>query len=294
MPPQDHVAVAAGSVAPEGGEFTLRLAAPGAPRARRVAYQHALAHYTEIIGRSERVLKDWIAHGRYIDVLKKIPRVPADPPPFDDLPAMEAWWLRCMHNKCPECLTRFAQGADSAPSKTGQPSSSDNPSTEKTAAAGAPAAEDRSIPDFHDATDGNTDIGIQYLRGLVQSGIKEMNAAKAEDNSKRYWNARKQWKIDMEDLRKWEKDITALQEGKGEVLRARLINTAFVSIFGVIIQTFTNALLTLGAQLRPEMSAADLRALVLPHRDRIIGFIKKSRFAQVWEQSAPADLQTAA
>jgi len=244
-------------------------------------YQHPLKHYTTIVRRSERVLKGWIAHGRWQDLEKKIPRNPPDFPPFDEADQLEAWWGRCMKNTCPAILKELAAG--------GAPANTTAPSTPSSSPEGDPVPGDvgLTIPEFHGSGggDSDSDLGIQYIRGMVQDGIKEMGAARKEGNAKRYWNARKQWEEDVETLRKWEKDLIKIQEGKGDVVRTRVMNQVLVSIFGVAAQSFTNALFALVRQLAPQLPAGDMRKIVLPHRDRVIAHIKKTRFAQAWEEA---------
>jgi hypothetical protein len=229
-----------------------------------------------------RKLKQWIHRGRFGK--DGAAREPPDLPPFDDLQRLAEWWRRNMEWRVPDFMLRLEKNEGAAPSPPPAPA------TDSAPAVGA--AVDFAIPDF-DGGEHSSDIGINYIRGLVQSGIAEMNAARKGNDSKRYWNARRQFEDDVETLRKWEKDLVKIQEGKGEVLRTRVINEVLVRIFGVAAQSFTNGMMKLLSDHAPTLSPAQIRDIALPLRDRIFSHVKTTRFGSVWKPEEPTNAAVA-
>lgn len=254
----------------------------GNTAARRMTaelYKKKRKDYIAIYQRSERVLKGWVAHGRYSDVEKKIPRDPPDFPPFDEPTEMEAWWRRCMSQEPPQNLKDLADGSTASPDE------------EKTAATTTedgkqPADQEPNyMPDITGVLDEESDAHIQFLKRMCQAHMREMESAQKAGEVTRYRNARNRLSEDREELRKWQKDITNIMEKNGEMLRTKVMNQVLVAIFGVAAQSFTNALFAIVRQLAPQLPVAQARELVLPHRDRVIGHIKKTRFSQAWEEA---------
>lgn len=232
-----------------------------------------------------RKIKSWVHRGRFTK--EGAPRDPPDLPPLDDLSQMAAWWRRNMEWRVPDYLERLEKHQGTTP--TPPPTGNHEPPRPAPGASEPMPAADNGIPDFDiDLNHQTSDIGINYIRGLVHSGIAEMNAARAAKDAKRYWNARRQFESDVETLRKWEKDLVKIQEGKGEVLRARVINEVFVRIFGVASQSFTQALLKLASQLAPQLPTEEVREIVMPLRDHVFSHLKTTRFGSVWQPGAAA------
>lgn len=282
------VLIAPKSLTPQEAAPEPEAEAPAAiPTKPRIitGYKHPLKHYADLLQKAgmkeskdpERKLKQWKHKGMFEDNGEK--RNPPDLPPFDDLGKMAAWWERRMEWKTPDYLLKLQKtdGEEPTPPAPTKPKSA----IQQT---GDPVEPGMAIPDIA-AGDHSSDIGINYIRGLVQSGIEEMNRARAANDSKRYWNARRQFEDDVETLRKWEKDLVKIQEGKGEVLRANVMNEVVARMFSLASQSFTNGLFDIAKRLAPEMPVTESRALVLPLRDKIFAHLKKTQFAEVWKQT---------
>lgn len=231
-----------------------------------------------------RKLKAWVRRGKVDDQGRA--RSEMDLPPFDDFGALAGWWRRNMKWKVPDWMERLERHEGESPKP---------PTSVSAGHIETPASAELPIPEFDGGLTGHSsDLGINYIRSLVQGSIKEMDQARRLGDTKRYWNARRQFEDDVETLRKWEKDLVKIQEGKGEVLRTAVVNEALVSIFGVAAQSFTNGLLSLAKRLAPQLTADETREIVLPLRDRIFSHVKQSRFASAWQPDSEPVKEAAA
>lgn len=262
----------------------LPVTKPAAKRITSETYRYRLSHYVSVLGIEgkdpRKKLKRWIAAGRE--------KTPPDLPPFDEPQHMADWWRRCMEIRVPLNLLRLEQqdtdhdvgasGASAAPSSPGAPP----PPSSKAA---APAdGEAIGIPMMLNVgAEMSSDLGLQQVRALVVATFEQLSEALAVGHLSRANNLRREWQTLVGTLRAWEKDIVQIQEGKGEVMRTRIINTELVRIFNVMRQSFTNTMLHLCEQLAPDMPPQERREMVLKERDKCFTHLKGTRFAQTYQ-----------
>lgn len=272
----------------KGQQIELSAIIPvGKPIAKKLtteSYRYRLAHYVTAIGLGgkdpERKLKRWIAKGRE--------QTPPDLPPFDALPLMAEWWRRNMEWRVPDYLLRFETGneGDGVASPSTPPPA--EPVSERAAAPGAAAAPpEAGLPMMFEAGNEMTaDLGLAQIRGLVQTLYNRMRQSFEAGRLTEGQNLMRQWERAVENLRKWEKDLVKIQEGKGEVLRTRVINTELGRIFGVISQSYFNSVLALLDKHAPELSPSERRQQALAYRDKCFAHMKTSRFSSAYQPAS--------
>ncbi|HRJ09355.1 MAG TPA: hypothetical protein PK490_12265 [Prosthecobacter sp.] len=267
---------------------------PIAKRLTRQTYRYKLSHYVPILGIDkdahghpakdpERKIKRWIEKGRQ--------QVPPDLPPLDAPAQMAEWWRRNMEWRVPEYLLRLE---NSAGEQTGskpaepcvEPASVDRPAV-------TPSASDVEAPVngekieapmmFDDAAEMTADIGLNQIRSLVSTLYKRMQTAFEAGRISEGQSYMRQWKEAVAMLRQWEKDIVKIQEGKGEVLRTRVINTELGRIFNIISQSFFNSLMGLLDVHAPQIPAQERRQLALQQRDKCFAHLKSGRFSAIYQ-----------
>jgi len=237
-------------------------------------YKFKLAHYVKqfgIDGKDPRKkLKRWLEAGRK--------QSPPDLPPFDAPEKMAEWWRRCMEIRVPEFMLKLEAG-EAQPQEPGQPAS---PPSADPAKPGEPT-EIPGIPMMFDTgTEMTADLGIIQIRSLVIALFKRMQEHFEAGRATEAQSVMRQWERAVENLRKWEKDLTKIQEGKGEVLRARVINTELGRVFGVMGQSFFNAIQALMDKYAADLPAADRRKFALEYKDKCFQHLKSSRFATIY------------
>jgi hypothetical protein len=258
----------------------------GKPIARRLtatSYRYKLAHYVQAIGLTgkdpERKLKRWIATGRK--------QSPPDLPPFDNLPLMPEWWRRNMEWRVPDFLLRFEHG-DTTSSAPAGPEDSPVPASAAAPAAMAPATgEVLGVPMLIDMnSDMSADIGLNQIRSLVSSLFDRMSTCFASGHITQATNYQREWKKLIDTQRQWEKDIVKIQEGKGEVLRARVINVELGRVFNVMSQSFMNVLQSQLDKHASQLPGEERRQLAVAARDKCFAHLKSTRFAAVYQPEA--------
>lgn len=261
----------------------LPAAKPIARRLTSETYRYRLSHYVPILGLTgkdpERKLKRWIATGR--------DKSPPDLPPFDQPHLMGEWWRRNMEWRVPDYLLRLEQkqtdGDDPPPTDSAPTEAAD------TAAKPPDTNEVTGLPVMLDmGAEVSSDIGLQQIRALVVATFNQLKRCLEAGHITQANNYRREWQSLVGTLRQWEKDIVKIQEGKGEVLRTRVINTELVRIFTVMNQSFGNALIAMAEELAPEMPPAERRQMALRLRDKCFLHIKASRFATTYQPPSDA------
>jgi truncated hemoglobin YjbI len=270
----------------------LPVGKPIAKRLTRQSYRYKLSHYVPILGIDkdmhgrpakdpERKIKRWIEKGRQ--------QVPPDLPPLDAPAQMAEWWRRNMEWRVPEYLARLETSNQASEA----PGGATYPPPVAGAAASEPASHEVKQPAlngekleapmmFDDATEMTADIGLNQIRSLVSTLYKRMQSAFEAGRITEGQSYMRQWKEAVAMLRQWEKDIVKIQEGKGEVLRTRVINTELGRIFNVISQSFFNALMGVLDAHAPEIPASERRQLALHHRDKCFAHLKSGRFSAIY------------
>lgn len=210
---------------------------------------------------SVRTLKRWIAKGKKT----------SDLPPFDDFPRLAAWYER--HHRyaaAPDFLRRFETDEDTPP-----------PSTSPREEGGS---EEEHLPSMTLNLDVevNADTGLRQVRALVQATYDQMEKALKAGNSTQYRSLRREWQQLVTTQRQWEKDIVKIQEGRGEVLRTRIINSELVRIFTTSGQSFFNALLKVLQDHAPQLPPEEQRRIALEHRDAVFTHLRGTRFESTW------------
>ena len=256
---------------PDGAELFADL--PGASRSSgyRLPYEHYAMHIWpgKDPENASRTIKRWVKVGREAN----------DPPPLDDLPSLADWYER--HHK-------WKAGRELAALRDGVPVTSPAPAPAPKAAPAPPppaSAEEESLPAmvFDLDVELSVDTGLRQIRSLVQATYDQMQLAIKGSQMKQYQTLRREWSESIKLLRQWEKDVVKIQEGRGEVLRTRVINTELVQIFTSLGQSFFQAMDNLLAVHAPEMPAAERWKVAIERRDRVFAHLARTRFAAAWE-----------
>lgn len=263
----------------------IPLGKPIAKKLTTESYRYKLAHYVKSIGLTgkdpDRKLKRWIAKGRE--------KTPPDLPPFDALPLMAEWWRRNMEWRVPEYLllleTLDQEPQAKAPTPKDEPpedtSSAESPPPPKSESPGEPMM-------FDTDSEMTADLGLNQIRQLASTLYRQMQRAFESGRLTDGANYMRQWEKAVESMRKWEKDIVKIQEGKGEVLRARVINTELGRVLNVISQSYFNSIMSLLDTYAAEIPGTDRRQLALGFRDKCFRHLKDSQFADVYQPEEAA------
>lgn len=231
-------------------------------------YQRSFPHYAKIYQRDVRNIKRLVAKGRAAS--------PPDFPPLDQPAEMAAWFRRLMGQEPRENLTRFER--ESSEGSETDSAGSETPES---------AAGDELPPLPAMKLDGSTvhaaDMGLRRVQMLVDATFSQMQLALKQQRMKEYKTLFIEYTKLEQMLRSWEKDIIKIQEGRGEVLRTREINTEIVSLFTVMGQSYLNGLLKLIRQLAPQMPTQQQRELALSITDGCFAHGKKTRWTQAWQ-----------
>lgn len=252
-------------------------------RQRSEKYQHPLRVYAQRIwpdkrtDNATRTLKRWVSLGREAQ--------PPDFPPFDHPERLAAWYERHHDWKAPEALKHLESAAREATPATPAPPKQPGVGP---LSPGAPP-EEAPLPPMELDLDAEmtADVGLQQVKSLVQATFTQMQVALKRENMPAYNNLRREWQQLVGILRQWEKDIVKIQEGKGEVLRTRVINTELVRIFTTIGQSFFNGLLKVLADHAPHLPPDEQRRIAIETRDLTFLHLKGSRFESACPPSSP-------
>lgn len=242
--------------------------APALQRQTSDRYKKPLEHYAKLYGRDKRNIKRWIKDGRDAS--------PQDFPPFDDPPAMAAWFRRVKGQEPRDNLTRFERGETSPPDEDTTPADEAGDEDEE---------EESPLPPME--LTGTSAVGgdqaLEQIQSLVQATFKQMAIALKMKRMKEYKTLFIEYKQLVQVQRSWEKDIVKIQEGRGEVLRTRVINTELVQIFTTLGHSFYNVLLKTIRQFAADMPAVQQRTLAKSLVDSCYAHAKKTRWAAAWQ-----------
>lgn len=246
--------------------------APALQRQTSDRYQKPLEHYAKLYGRDKRNIKRWIKDGREAS--------PQDFPPFDDPPAMAAWFRRVKGQEPRENLTKFERESDEQgeQSEDRSTSRSDDDEEEDDDPSPLPAMSLENV-----ASGVTGDVALQQIQSLAQATFKQMQLALKFKRMKEYKTLFIEYKQLVQVQRSWEKDIVKIQEGRGEVLRTREVNTELVQIFTTLGHSFYNVLLKTIRQFSPQMPYAQQRTLAKSLVDGCYAHAKKTRWASAWQ-----------
>lgn len=258
----------------------------GRRKSSRGRYLHPLAHYAASLGYSSpKTLAAWIHLGDELS--------PPDPPPLDRPADLCAWWRRVMTYDPPDKLLELERaGADAVPAAEVSASPTrKGAGRQETRAPIPPAAEIEEMMMNADELDIDVsiavgDMGLAQARSVAAALYKQMKSSLEAKNSKAYKAARVEWVQAIGVLRAWEKDILKIQEGRGEVLRARELTAELARIFTCINQSFTSALERLAELLAPSLPRAERRRIITPLRDKCFTHLVGSRFESAWIDAA--------
>lgn len=250
-------------------------------RLRSDQYQHPLRVYAQRIwpekrtDNSTRTLKRWVSLGREAQ--------PPDFPPFDQPERLAAWYERHHAWRAPEALKRIEAAATKEASLPSAPAGGGGVGPLGSIAPGG-AAEEAPLPPMELDLDADmtADVGLQQVKTLVQGTFNQMRIALERQNMAQYNSLRREWQQLVGILRQWEKDIVKIQEGRGEVLRTRVINTELVRIFTTVGQSFFNGLLKVLADHAPHLPPDEQRRIAIEARDLIFLHLKGTRFESAW------------
>ena len=250
------------------GEADAGVAAPK-PRSgmeKRASQAARVAAAAARYGVSQRTVRHWLWQGQKANAHA----------PIDDPHRMLIWWGRVAVRKSPPRGIREA--AELAP--PGETASGFGPD---------PAASPGDVAEpvflrIDPAVD--ADMGLRQAQALVAATWQQLQAALAEGRSAATARLRREWKESVQTLRQWEKDITKIQEGKGEVVRTRVLVAELSAILGNIARSFDVALDQLAETLAPERPADERMAMARAHRDRVFAHLRGTRFEAAWEDTA--------
>lgn len=253
--------------------FSASEGKPGKPvRLTAERYERPLRHYAEQIWPGKevesgvRTLKRWIAKGKKA----------SDLPPFDDLPRLAAWYERHhRYSQAPAELRRFEVTEE----KTGEKSGADPQGDEVDDEARLPAMS------LDIEADIATDAALRQVKALASAIYEQMETALRNRQFTVYRSLRQEWTPLINTQRQWEKDIIKIQEDKGEVYRARVVNTELVRIFTMLAQSFFNALMKVLDDHASHLPSAEKRRIAIEMRDDVFSHLKGSRFEQAWKAS---------
>lgn len=242
-------------------------------------YQQPYSVYVKRFGLSakdaERALKRWVAKGRETD--------PADLPPFDQPELLAAWWRRHMKWRVPAWMELLEQlGPAKAAEVSAQNKKADGQSSKATDGAGqvGVAAEDLP-PEFSlhtlpaDAGDAEKELW-QFANGFKA----EMERARKERNTQKWWSAYTEYQKLLKELRAWEKDRLGKRLAAGTALEVATMADVLTRMFGTVAKSYLQGLLELGRQLAPTLSDQELRTAVYPIRDKVFRSLKETRFVE--------------
>ena len=242
---------------------------PGRPaRLTQERYDHPLRVYAERIwpekdlDSSVRTLKRWIRKGKRA----------SDLPPFDDSTRLASWYER--HHRCktaPDYLRRFETAEEKPTVSIATPEATDS---------GEPDQLPAMILDLD--AEYASDTGLRQVRALVQATYGQMEKALSLGQSTQYRSLRREWQQLVSTQRQWEKDIIKIQEGRGEVLRTRVINSELVRIFAASGQSFFNALLKVMQDHAQHLPPEEQRRIALDRRDTVFAHLRGTRFESAW------------
>lgn len=204
-----------------------------------------------------RKIKRWVERGREA----------RDMPPLDDLPRLAAWCERNLRSKrAPKEVRRFEESVvDEAVKEEG-------------------VAEEASLPPMQlMAEEGmESDMGLVQARTLVASTYRQMKIALERGNLTQYKSLSREWQSLVNTLRQWEKDAVRIQEGRGDVLRTRVVNSELVRIFTATGQSFFAALQKVLQDHAPNLPPDERRKVALRTRDEVFQHLRGSKFESAW------------
>lgn len=247
-------------------------------------YKKTYAEYAALLGIANkdatRKIKTWVKRGRENE--DGTPRETPDLPPFDELPQMASWWRRNMKWRVPDYLARFE--LDPAAESTPPSGGGTPPPTGTQAGQEEPAGTNAAYGslDLVGMDDMGADMGLRQARAMVNSTFEAMQAAMKLKQLQQYQTLRREWQQLVQTLRQWEKDIVKIQEGKGEVLRTRVLLADMNRLFAMISTSFSNALSDIVLQVAPQIPPGERREIVLAHRDKIFEHLQTTRFSAAW------------
>lgn len=258
-------------------EAGLPDAAPSLKQQTSGRYQHALAYYAKLYDRDVKNIKRLIAKGRIA--------LPPDFPPLDQPAEMADWFRRNMGQEPRQNLTKFECEADDE--QLDKVISQIKPSKAEKLASDEGDDDDPSpLPPMNIDGGGHAiggDLALLQVQTLVQATFKQMQLALRHQRMKEYKTLFIEYKQLVQVQRSWEKDIIKIQEGRGEMLRTREVNTELVQIFTTLGHSFFNAFLKTIRQFAPTMSYTHQRTLAKSLTDGCYSHVKKTRWTSAWQ-----------
>lgn len=245
------------------------------------AYQRSLPSYAKTYQRDVRNLKRWIADGRK--------QTPPDLPPFD-APAQMAEWFRRVKGREPganlTCFEDPEPGAEkTSPPKASAPAPASGESPSKPLIDGLPPLPAMQLTIGGEVT---PDLGLQQVQALVTALYSQMGVALAKGRETEFTSLLNKWQRAVQTLRSWEKDIIKIQEGRGDVLRTRVVNTELVNLFAIMGHSFYNGFVSLLRKYAPEVPEPERRAIARKLRDGCFSHTQRTRYQSAWSEAHAA------
>jgi hypothetical protein len=214
--------------------------------------------YAADLGTSKRTVFRWLELGRS----KK------DHVPLDDPPQMIAWWARNMSHKVPSYLQDWASRSKSAQVNTVPTSATTFPAgVGATEAAGRGHDQPlRTSIDIRELSGHGLDKAVEMLRQVVEANAQQLSEAFKDPNDQRLSQHQSRFDESVEQLRKAEGSLIALQKSRGDLApRAQFrsdLHTLLTGLRGMMRRRADNICSTMSRHLNPEQLGL-LRAAIV-------------------------------
>lgn len=237
-----------------------------------------VATYAAELKTTKRTIYRWLELGR----------TNKDAVPLDDPALMLAWWTRNMTHKVPDYLADWVARSKSA---TAAASSSAPAATAGSSAHEQGGQPDRVAIDMGKLTGHGLEAAVLILRQNVEATAKLLSDSLKDPNDQRLAHNQKRFEDAVEQLRKAESSLLALQKARGDLaprseFRADLY-TLVTGLRGMMRRRADNICSTMSAHLTPEQLGHLRAALVAQGADEE----KLLRTSRHWQVNTAGELQ---
>lgn len=232
----------------------------------------AVEDYAKEIGTTKRTIYRW----------RDIARAAKDPVPLDDPAKMRAWWSRNMTHKIPDYLNDWVSRAKSTPPVTVPGATNISPAGTG-AGGGRQEGEqpDRSAIDIGSMKGHGLERAVVVLKQNVEACSQLLSEAYKDPNDQRLSQYQRRFEDAVEQLRKAENSLIALQKARGDLaprteFRSDLVTIA-LGLRGMLRRRADNICSLMSGHLTPEQ-LGHLRAALIAEGQRDEKLLRTSRF----------------
>jgi hypothetical protein len=247
------------------------LANPPEPELRRTADEYAAE-----LGTSRRTVFRWLELGRKNK----------DHCPLGDPALMLGWWSRNMQHKVPAYLSEWVSRTRSTVPGAVAPSAGKIPSGAGAAEAkGKTPPADRAAIDIESLAGHGLERAVHMLRQNVEACARLLAAAYNSANDQNLAHLQSRYDDSVEQLRKTEQSLIALQKARGDLaprseFRSDLVNL-LLGVRGMMRRSADNLCAAFAHDLSPEL-LGKLRAALTAESQR---YEKQFRTARFWQET---------